>query len=48
MDAKPLIFGLLFIVLLWVLFNPPGSGGGKHDDHGGKGEKGDKGAHKKH
>jgi hypothetical protein len=46
MDIKPLVLGLLFIVLLWVLFNPPASGGdGKRDDHGGKGGKG---APKKH
>jgi hypothetical protein len=37
MDAKPIILGLLFIVLAVVLFNPPSGGGsGKHEGHGDK------------
>lgn len=53
MDIKPIILGLLFVVLLYVLFNPPASGSGsKHNDHGGKGGHGDKaggkGAPRKH
>jgi hypothetical protein len=47
MEFKPLVLAALFIVLLFVLLNPPGSGGDKkHDDHGDRA--GGKGAPKKY
>lgn len=43
-QARPIVLGLLFIVLIFVLLNPPSGGSEKSGDHKDK----DKGGPKKH